>query len=97
MCGTIRIILKRVRNTFDVLQDGEPLTIILYRELSDDWTLTKSQASPIQVAEMRFLRHVEMDNLQDRRINTTGIKYHDYTRYDCPISAKMFGMCKSNR
>ena len=37
---------------------------------SENWTLTKSPASHIQAAEMRFLRHVAGYTLHDHRRNT---------------------------
>ena len=37
---------------------------------SENWTLTKGQASRIQAAEMRFLRHVAGYTLHDHRRNT---------------------------
>ena len=37
---------------------------------SENWTLTKGQASRIQAPEMRFLRHVERYILHDHRRNT---------------------------
>ena len=40
------------------------------RDRSENWTLTKGQASRIQAAEMRFLRHVVGYTLHDHRRNT---------------------------
>ena len=37
---------------------------------SENWTLTKGQASRIQAAEMRFLRHVAENTLRDHKRNT---------------------------
>ena len=37
---------------------------------SENWTLSKGQASCIQAAEMRFLRHLARYTLHDHRRNT---------------------------
>ena len=43
----------------------QALTTLLYE--SENWTLTKRQASRIQAAEMRFLKHVAGYTLHDIR------------------------------
>ena len=52
------------------------LPTLLYR--SENVTLTKGQASRIQVAEMRFLRQVAGYTLHDRRRYTAGTEYYEY-------------------
>ena len=47
-----------------VLQVDGPPKLIYGPE---NWTLTKYRASPIQAAEMRFLRHVAGYTLQDHK------------------------------
>ena len=44
------------------------LSTLLYD--SENWTLTKGQASRIEAAEMRFLMHVAGYTLHDHRRNT---------------------------
>ena len=58
MCGTIRRTLKSgSKGTRLKFYKVMALFTLLYG--SENWTLTKGQASPIQAAEMRFLRHVQ--------------------------------------
>ena len=68
-CGTIRRLLKSAsKGTRLKFYKVMALPTLLYG--SENWTVTKGQASRIQAAEMRFLRHVAGYTLRDHRRNT---------------------------
>ena len=96
MCVTIKKTLisktKEMYLTLDILM---ALHTLIY--LFENWTFTKCLASRIQVAKLRFLRHVAGYSLQDQRRNVNIIiiimyyiilyvyktkkEYYDYTLY----------------